>query len=99
MPAAAGAVAAAAVADQMLGPKEDRHLAIVLVFSIITDWFWLFIILMMLLYWQFNVIGIQTLKSFLKEGLILEATSSNSRLIPFVAPKNSFTNFVKNEWL
>jgi 6-phosphofructo-2-kinase/fructose-2,6-biphosphatase len=32
MPAAAGAVAAAAVADQMLGPKEDRHLAIVLVF-------------------------------------------------------------------
>ena len=32
MPAAAGAVAAAAVADQMLGPKEDRNLAIVLVF-------------------------------------------------------------------
>ncbi|KAH9661971.1 6-phosphofructo-2-kinase/fructose-2,6-bisphosphatase [Citrus sinensis] len=31
MPAAAGAVAAAAVADQMLGPKEHRHLAIVLV--------------------------------------------------------------------
>ncbi|CAJ2640318.1 unnamed protein product [Trifolium pratense] len=31
MPAAAGAVAAAAVADQMLGLKEDRHLAIVLV--------------------------------------------------------------------
>ncbi|XP_057483852.1 6-phosphofructo-2-kinase/fructose-2,6-bisphosphatase-like isoform X1 [Actinidia eriantha] len=31
MPAAAGAVAAAAVADQMLGPKEDRHLTIVLV--------------------------------------------------------------------
>ncbi|XP_077215036.1 6-phosphofructo-2-kinase/fructose-2,6-bisphosphatase-like isoform X2 [Tasmannia lanceolata] len=31
MPAAAGAVAAAAVADQMLGPKEDRQLAIVLV--------------------------------------------------------------------
>ncbi|KAJ8423586.1 hypothetical protein Cgig2_021866 [Carnegiea gigantea] len=31
MPAAAGAVAAAAVADQMLRPKEDRHLAIVLV--------------------------------------------------------------------
>ncbi|KAL5170328.1 6-phosphofructo-2-kinase/fructose-2,6-bisphosphatase [Glycine soja] len=31
MPAAAGAVAAAAVADQMLGPKEDRHLAIILV--------------------------------------------------------------------
>lgn len=31
MPSAAGAVAAAAVADQMLGPKEDRHLAIVLV--------------------------------------------------------------------
>lgn len=31
MPAAAGAVAAAAVADQMLGPKEDRHLAIALV--------------------------------------------------------------------
>lgn len=32
MPAAAGAVAAAAVADQMLGTKEDRKLAIVLVF-------------------------------------------------------------------
>ncbi|KAI3995693.1 hypothetical protein MKX01_031427 [Papaver californicum] len=31
IPEAAGAVAAAAVADQMLGPKEDRHLAIVLV--------------------------------------------------------------------
>ncbi|XP_042512256.1 6-phosphofructo-2-kinase/fructose-2,6-bisphosphatase-like isoform X3 [Macadamia integrifolia] len=31
MPAAAGAVAAAAIADQMLGPKEDRHLTIVLV--------------------------------------------------------------------
>lgn len=31
MPAAAGAVAAGAVADQMLGPKEDMHLAIVLV--------------------------------------------------------------------
>lgn len=31
MPAAAGAVAAAAVADQMLGPKEHKHLAIVLV--------------------------------------------------------------------
>ncbi|KAJ6798687.1 6-phosphofructo-2-kinase/fructose-2,6-bisphosphatase-like [Iris pallida] len=31
MPAAAGAVAAAAVADQMLGPKEDSSLAIVLV--------------------------------------------------------------------
>ncbi|KAL8150920.1 hypothetical protein V2J09_020728 [Rumex salicifolius] len=31
IPAAAGAVAAAAVADQMLGPKEDGHLAIVLV--------------------------------------------------------------------
>ncbi|KAH9620683.1 hypothetical protein KSS87_001465 [Heliosperma pusillum] len=31
MPEAAGAVTAAAVADQMLGPKEDRHLAIVLV--------------------------------------------------------------------
>ncbi|XP_060175800.1 6-phosphofructo-2-kinase/fructose-2,6-bisphosphatase isoform X2 [Lycium barbarum] len=31
MPAAAGAVAAGAVADHMLGPKEDRHLAIVLV--------------------------------------------------------------------
>nr|XP_010920794.1 6-phosphofructo-2-kinase/fructose-2,6-bisphosphatase isoform X2 [Elaeis guineensis] len=31
MPAAAGAVAAAAIADQMLGPKEDRRLAIVLV--------------------------------------------------------------------
>lgn len=34
MPAAAGAVAAAAVADQMLGPKEDMHLAIVLVLSL-----------------------------------------------------------------
>ncbi|XP_068668268.1 6-phosphofructo-2-kinase/fructose-2,6-bisphosphatase-like isoform X2 [Aristolochia californica] len=31
MPEAAGAVAAAAIADQMLGPKEDRKLAIVLV--------------------------------------------------------------------
>ncbi|CAN1180239.1 FKFBP [Linum perenne] len=31
MPAAAGAVFAAAIADRMLGPKEDRHLAIVLV--------------------------------------------------------------------
>ncbi|KAI4382443.1 hypothetical protein MLD38_008407 [Melastoma candidum] len=31
MPAAAGAVTAAAIADRMLGPKEDRHLAIVLV--------------------------------------------------------------------
>ncbi|KAL4558386.1 hypothetical protein LXL04_036585 [Taraxacum kok-saghyz] len=31
MPAAAGAVAAAAIADRMLGPKEDMHLAIVLV--------------------------------------------------------------------
>ncbi|GAB2223296.1 hypothetical protein Drorol1_Dr00017436 [Drosera rotundifolia] len=31
IPAAAGAVAAGAIADQMLGPKEDRHLAIVLV--------------------------------------------------------------------
>ncbi|CAN0858756.1 FKFBP [Linum grandiflorum] len=31
MPAAVGAVFAAAVANQMLGPKEDRHLAIVLV--------------------------------------------------------------------
>ncbi|XP_073001703.1 6-phosphofructo-2-kinase/fructose-2,6-bisphosphatase-like isoform X2 [Typha latifolia] len=31
MPAAAGAVAAAAIADQMHGPKEDRCLAIVLV--------------------------------------------------------------------
>ncbi|XP_051115659.1 6-phosphofructo-2-kinase/fructose-2,6-bisphosphatase-like isoform X4 [Andrographis paniculata] len=31
MRAAAGAVAAAAVADQLLGLKEDRHLAIVLV--------------------------------------------------------------------
>ncbi|RHN56560.1 putative 6-phosphofructo-2-kinase, Fructose-2,6-bisphosphate 2-phosphatase [Medicago truncatula] len=30
-PAAAGAVAAGAVADQMLGPKEDKHLAIVMV--------------------------------------------------------------------
>lgn len=37
MPAAAGAVAAAAVADQMLGPKEDRHLAIVLV--LFFEWF------------------------------------------------------------
>lgn len=34
MPAAAGAVAAAAIADQMLGPKEDKHLAIVLVLSL-----------------------------------------------------------------
>ncbi|XP_019456566.1 PREDICTED: 6-phosphofructo-2-kinase/fructose-2,6-bisphosphatase-like isoform X1 [Lupinus angustifolius] len=31
IPEAAGAVAAAAIADQMLGPKEDRHLAIVMV--------------------------------------------------------------------
>jgi hypothetical protein len=31
MPAAEGAVAAAAVADQMYGPKEDRKLTIVLV--------------------------------------------------------------------
>jgi len=31
MPALAGAVAAAAVADQMLGQEEDSHLAIVLV--------------------------------------------------------------------
>ena len=31
MPAAAGAVAAAAVADQMYEPKEHRNLAIVLV--------------------------------------------------------------------
>ncbi|KAK7321366.1 hypothetical protein VNO77_31939 [Canavalia gladiata] len=31
IPAAAGAIAAAAIADQMLGPKEDRHLAIVMV--------------------------------------------------------------------
>jgi 6-phosphofructo-2-kinase/fructose-2,6-biphosphatase len=31
MPAAEGAVAAAAVADQMYGPKEDRKLVIVLV--------------------------------------------------------------------
>jgi len=31
MPAAAGAVAAAAAADQMLGQEEDSHLAIVLV--------------------------------------------------------------------
>ncbi|RDX57842.1 6-phosphofructo-2-kinase/fructose-2,6-bisphosphatase, partial [Mucuna pruriens] len=30
IPAAAGAVAAAAIADQMLGPKEHRHLAIVM---------------------------------------------------------------------
>ncbi|CAJ2652594.1 unnamed protein product [Trifolium pratense] len=30
-PAAAGAVAAGAIADQMLGPKEDKHLAIVMV--------------------------------------------------------------------
>ncbi|GAU31732.1 hypothetical protein TSUD_215340 [Trifolium subterraneum] len=29
-PAAAGAVAAGAIADQMLGPKEDKHLAIVM---------------------------------------------------------------------
>lgn len=36
MPEAAGAVAAAAVADQMLGLKEDMHLAIVLVFSLIS---------------------------------------------------------------
>lgn len=35
MPAAAGAVAAGAVADQMLGPKEDGHLAIVLVFFLL----------------------------------------------------------------
>ncbi|KAG5010243.1 hypothetical protein JHK82_018870 [Glycine max] len=33
MPAATGAVVAAVVADQMLGPKEDRHLAIILVFD------------------------------------------------------------------
>jgi 6-phosphofructo-2-kinase/fructose-2,6-biphosphatase len=33
MPAAEGAVAAAAVADQMYGPKEDRKLVIVLVIS------------------------------------------------------------------
>ncbi|KAK7276021.1 hypothetical protein RIF29_17152 [Crotalaria pallida] len=31
IPEAAGAVAAAAIADQMLGPKEDAHLAIVMV--------------------------------------------------------------------
>ncbi|KAK4275137.1 hypothetical protein QN277_018271 [Acacia crassicarpa] len=31
IPEASGAVAAAAVADQLLGPKEDRHLAIILV--------------------------------------------------------------------
>lgn len=31
MPAAAGAVQAAAIADRMHGPKEDRKLAIVLV--------------------------------------------------------------------
>ncbi|KAJ6807111.1 6-phosphofructo-2-kinase/fructose-2,6-bisphosphatase-like [Iris pallida] len=35
MPAAAGAVAAAAVADQMLGPKEDSRLAIVLVLLVV----------------------------------------------------------------
>lgn len=34
MPAAEGAVAAAAVADQMYGPKEDRKLTIVLVIFI-----------------------------------------------------------------
>lgn len=38
MPAAAGAVAAAAVADQMLGPKEDRHLAIILVLTSIDSY-------------------------------------------------------------
>lgn len=37
MPAAAGAVAAAAIADQMLGPKEDRQVAIVLVLSGLTS--------------------------------------------------------------
>lgn len=31
MPDAAGAVAAAAIADRMLGPKERRQLAIILV--------------------------------------------------------------------
>ena len=40
MPAAAGAVAAAAVADQMLGPKEDRHLAIVLVSCQVKMYIW-----------------------------------------------------------
>lgn len=38
MPAAEGAVAAAAVADQMYGPKEDRKLAIVLVLFILLEW-------------------------------------------------------------
>lgn len=37
MPAAAGAVAAAAIADQMLGPKEDRKLAIVLVLYLLHE--------------------------------------------------------------
>jgi 6-phosphofructo-2-kinase/fructose-2,6-biphosphatase len=37
MPAAEGAVAAAAVADQMYGPKEDRKLAIVLVLFILLE--------------------------------------------------------------
>lgn len=37
MPAAAGAVAAAAIADQMLGPKEDRKLAIVLVLYLLPE--------------------------------------------------------------
>ena len=32
MPKAAGAVAAAAVADRMLGPKEHRQLAVILVY-------------------------------------------------------------------
>jgi hypothetical protein len=37
MPAAAGAVAAAAVADQMHEPKEHRNLAIVLVSLILLN--------------------------------------------------------------
>lgn len=49
MPAAAGAVAAAAVADQMLGPKEDRHLAIVLVCICISYWSELVIMFIILL--------------------------------------------------
>lgn len=49
MPAAAGAVTAAAVADQMLGPKEDRHLAIVLVCICISYWSELAIIFIILL--------------------------------------------------
>lgn len=37
MPEAAGAVAAAAVADRMHAPKEDRRLAIVLVLFFIME--------------------------------------------------------------